>query len=251
MILWSFKQILKVRKALAGRDCPHQMAWGVAFGLLLGLIPHGNLVAIGLIVLVICLNLNHAVAAVTGVAVSFFAARLDPYTHQIGQYVLLNPDWSDHLAIAWQLPLAPWTDLNNTVVLGSLVLGLAFLLPAYAVSYPAFRLLAAWQRGRQQTVEAPATDQQPDSQDPQPTSDADRPGSQPTASAQTAGLRIDSGHDQQEVIQTQIDVIRLKDYRQDQPENSSVSGDTDTEQINEALNYLLGRLQEKRQESAA
>ncbi len=56
-----------IREAVVGRIEPSQLAWGVAFGVLLGVVPHTNLLALGLIALVLCLRLNHGVAA--GVAI--------------------------------------------------------------------------------------------------------------------------------------------------------------------------------------
>ncbi len=53
-----------VREAVLGRMEPSQLAWGVAFGVLLGIVPHSNLLAIVLIAVVISLRLNHGVAAV-------------------------------------------------------------------------------------------------------------------------------------------------------------------------------------------
>ena len=65
---------------------------------------------------------------------------LDPLSHRIGLGLLhltwLRPVWT----WLYNLPLAPWTSFNNTVVLGSLVLGLALLYPLYRVAEP----LAAW-----------------------------------------------------------------------------------------------------------
>ena len=60
MILWTLKLISTARRAIAGRKYPHQLAWAVAFGLLLGVVPHGNLLAIGLLLLVLSLKINHA-----------------------------------------------------------------------------------------------------------------------------------------------------------------------------------------------
>jgi uncharacterized protein (TIGR03546 family) len=109
---------------------------------LLGIVPHGNLLALTLLVIVLTLKLNHAMAGLTAVASSFAAGYLDPYAHRLGDYVLSHPQVYDYAVAAWQLPLVPWTDLNNTVVMGSLLIGTATLLPAFAVTYPLFRYLA-------------------------------------------------------------------------------------------------------------
>ncbi len=141
MILWMIKLISSVRKAIAGRKHPGQLAWGVALGALLGMIPHGNLLAVGLLLFVLLLQVNHAMVALVGVVVTFLAPRLDPTFDAVGRWVFAQPQVADRLSLAWQYPLVPWTDLNNTIVMGSLLIGLATVGPLYLISYPLFR---AW-----------------------------------------------------------------------------------------------------------
>ncbi|MCG8650838.1 MAG: TIGR03546 family protein [Pirellulales bacterium] len=142
MVIWTIKLFKSARGAIAGRKHPHQLAWAVAFGLLLGIVPHGNLLALLLLVLVLSLKLNHAMAGLTAVGATFAGTLLDPYSHRLGDAVLTHPKFSQMAANAWQLPLMPWTDLNNTVVMGSFVIGVAALVPVFALTYPLFRALA-------------------------------------------------------------------------------------------------------------
>lgn len=141
MILWTIKQLNSVRLAIAGRQQPSHLAWGLAFGVLLGIVPHGNLLAILLLLVVLSMNLNHAMAALTAVGVTFLARRLDPYSDWVGHHLLTHPEGRRIATAAWQYPLVPWTDLNNTVVLGSLAIGLLALFPLFLISYPLFRRL--------------------------------------------------------------------------------------------------------------
>ncbi|MEL6898559.1 MAG: TIGR03546 family protein [Planctomycetota bacterium] len=141
MFLWIIKQFLGLRKALTGRRNAHQLAWAIAFGFLAGLVPHGNLVAVLIIGTVLMLNLNHAMASVVGVVTALLATNLDPLTHRIGTELLNTPQFHELLSSAWQYPLVPWTDLNNSVTLGSVVLGLAALLPLFAITYPMMKLI--------------------------------------------------------------------------------------------------------------
>lgn len=153
MILWSIKLIGTVRKAIAGRRYPSQLAWAAAFGLLLGLVPHGNLVAVVILLVVLALRLNHAMAALTAIAVTLVATKLDPLFHAVGQRVLSEPRVADQMTIAWDWPLMAWTNLNNTVVMGSLVVGVVSLLPSFALTYPVFK---RWSKGLLAAEEAAA-----------------------------------------------------------------------------------------------
>ena len=49
MIFWMAKLLNSLRRAIEGRKHPHQLAWAVALGLLLGVVPHGNLLAFALV----------------------------------------------------------------------------------------------------------------------------------------------------------------------------------------------------------
>jgi uncharacterized protein (TIGR03546 family) len=142
MILWMVKLLSSIRRAVAGRKYPSQLAWAVGFGVLLGVVPHGNFLAIAILIIVLSLRVNHAMAGLTAVAVSFLATRLDPYSHQLGDWVLSHPVVQEKAIAAWRLPLMPWTDLNNTVVMGSFLLGLAMLVPVFCISYPIFKFFA-------------------------------------------------------------------------------------------------------------
>ncbi len=142
MVIFSLKLFNNVRKAIAGRRFPHQLAGGVALGVLLGIIPHGNLMALIVLATLLCFKVNHALMGVVAIAVSFVATRLDPYSHQVGEYLLTHPSGSQWAAQAWSLPVVPWTDLNNTVVLGSFVIGSLSVLPIFAICLPLFRLAA-------------------------------------------------------------------------------------------------------------
>lgn len=124
--------------ALVTDNSPNQMGIGFALGLTIGLVPKGNLIAIALMVVLGMLRVNLGVGMLTALAVSFLAGLLDPVTNWIGMSLLqqesLVPWWTE-LA---RRPLAPWSQFNNTVVLGSLVLGLLLFIPAWLVSRPVF-----------------------------------------------------------------------------------------------------------------
>jgi uncharacterized protein (TIGR03546 family) len=141
MLLFIFKIYRTLRRAIAGRRYPSQLAWAIALGLMLGFVPHGNLVALTLLLVILCLNINHAAMGLTALGASFFAWRLDPYSHQVGQFVLQKQSVADFATRAWQWPLVPWTDLNNSIVMGSLLIGLASLLPVFMVLYPLCRMM--------------------------------------------------------------------------------------------------------------
>lgn len=277
MLLFLLKQWATVRQAVVGRNEPAQLAWGVAFGVLLGVVPHGNLLAVGLLITLLSLRINHGIAGVAAVAATFFAVRLDPYSHQVGHYVLTHEDFSRHLAGAWQLPLVPWTDINNTVVTGSLLIGLASLVPVFLITYPFFHWFAPagapvdGGSGGALAAETPIFPPKVFAQEkrrPQAVfGDADSSGDaartlQPQAiDAAMSGMlgtmgskpKVDSETTEPHVIETRIDVIRLSNRKDALGPNQVQAVDVaqQDEPMSEALNYLLRQLNDSRERRAA
>ncbi|HEY3964786.1 MAG TPA: TIGR03546 family protein [Planctomycetaceae bacterium] len=121
-------------KALILETTPRQMAWGFALGMLIGLVPKGNLIAVALMTLFCALRIN--LAAGTG-AIALFAwvgMYLDPVSHRLGEFLLTHESLRAHWTTLACMKVVPWTDFNNTVVLGSTLIGLAALLPVYFVA---------------------------------------------------------------------------------------------------------------------
>lgn len=142
MLLWSWKLFRMFKTAVAGRQHPTQLAWAIGLGIWLGMIPHGNLIAVALGLLILSVRVNHAAATLTTVAVTLVASRADGLFHSVGDRMLATDSVRDTLSAAWQYPLVPWTDLNNTVMLGSFVVGAVVIGPAVALLLPLCRIWA-------------------------------------------------------------------------------------------------------------
>jgi uncharacterized protein (TIGR03546 family) len=284
VVKYFLKQIKSAWHAVAGRTEPSQLAWAVAFGVLLGIVPHGNLLAVGLIILVLSLHLNHALATVTAVATVFLATRLDPYSHQVGQFILRHEDFSRHMASAWQLPFVPWTDTNNTVVTGSFVIGVIALTPIFMLTYPIFHLFrskgtpidgdkggaaaalseerASSSAGRSRLRSNAVAD--PAQPNPAPPSPNLSPALAPTAiDAAMVGMNAtrtgnvqesaNPSNSEPQLIETRIDVIRMA-KRTEKDKAPAVEAEDISKQdepMSEALNYLLRQLNDSRDRRAA
>ncbi len=146
---WLLKQIKLIRQVWRYRGDPHAWALGVALGVLLGLVPKGNLTAVLISLLFFSLRVDLAIGLLTALAVSLLAGWLDPVTHAIGNILLGAPPLQSFWERVHRLPLVPWMRWNNTVVLGSLVLGAATTWPVYQ---RALRLAMGWS----QTAESAA-----------------------------------------------------------------------------------------------
>ncbi|HEU5261796.1 MAG TPA: TIGR03546 family protein [Gemmatimonadales bacterium] len=129
------KLIQSLIKTLHSEGTPGQVAAGIALGSILGLTPLVNLHNLLVFALIVVLNVSFPGAMFGWVLFVPVGFLLDPAFDWIGTRLLLEtpalvPLWTSlHNA-----PVAPLTNFNNTVVLGSVVASLALWLPLFFAS---------------------------------------------------------------------------------------------------------------------
>ena len=112
---------------------PRHIALAVAIGVMLGLIPKANLIAVVLVLALFLTRCNLGVGILTAALVSLAMPRLDTMANSLGTRLLAEKSVIDLEATLIQYPLFAWTSLNNTLVLGSFVSGVIAFLPVYLV----------------------------------------------------------------------------------------------------------------------
>jgi len=126
--------VAPIRSAVRGLlacNSSGQLAAGFAVGMIIGLLPKGNLIALSLCVLLFSLRCNKGLAILAAVLFSFVGTWADPFAHKLGLAVLsLGPLQSTYASVL-SFPLGAWLGFNNTVVTGSLLVGLYFAYPVY------------------------------------------------------------------------------------------------------------------------
>jgi uncharacterized protein (TIGR03546 family) len=125
-------------QAVVLETTPRQLAWGFALGMMIGLIPKGNLIAVALMTLFCALRINVAAGTAAIFIFSWVGLLLDPISHRLGHSLLTQAPLQPFWTALYNMNLVPWTAFNNTVVLGSTLIGLALLLPVYALMRPLF-----------------------------------------------------------------------------------------------------------------
>lgn len=111
---------------------PKQIAWGFALGVIVGLSPTFTLQGILIWLLIFFLNVNTAAAVLSFTLFSLFAYLLDPLFHSFGYIILtqIDPLYGTYTSI-YNMPLAPLTKFNNTVVMGSFTAAIVLMIPSY------------------------------------------------------------------------------------------------------------------------
>lgn len=121
-------------RALVAESTHKQIAAGIALGMIVGLVPKGNLLSLVLLSIVSSLRISLPAVFFSAFLFSWFAVLLDPLTDRIGEAVLTESSLTPFWIWLYDHPLVPWTQFNNTIVMGSLIVGLI-------ASYPVYRLM--------------------------------------------------------------------------------------------------------------
>jgi uncharacterized protein (TIGR03546 family) len=130
--MFLLKLLANIIKILQSEISPSQIAGGVVLGMILGLTPLMNLHNLVVILIVILVAVNFSMVMLSFGIFSGLAYLFDPLFHNLGYYLLvdvpsLKPLWTGVV----NSPVLALTNLNNTVVLGSLLISLVLTVPFY------------------------------------------------------------------------------------------------------------------------
>ena len=125
------RRIIKVLKALNSNEAPWQISLGIIFGALLGLTPLFSLHNLVVLFLALFINLNISMMIVSFAAFSLIAYALDPVFHQVGLALLTSPGLESFGMQFFSCPVFLFANLNNTIVMGSLISTLAVSVPLF------------------------------------------------------------------------------------------------------------------------
>jgi len=129
-MLTLIKTIAKVLSILNSEISHKQIATGFAYGALLGLLPVKGLLPYVLLFFGFIINVNLVIMFVAAAIFKLISFVVDPVANQLGYFLLVK---SEGLKSLWtslyNMPLVPFTRFNNTLVMGSLVVGVLLFLP--------------------------------------------------------------------------------------------------------------------------
>lgn len=121
----------KIIKALNSSEYSWQLSLAIALGMIAGLSPAFNLHNILIYLLAFIINIH---LGLFFISVTIFAAisyLADPLMEALGYYLLTLSDLESFWTTIYNSPLLALLNLNNSLVLGSLVIGLVLFLPLF------------------------------------------------------------------------------------------------------------------------
>ena len=125
------KLIQSIIKTLHSEGTPGQVAAGMALGAALGLTPLLNVHNLLVFSLIVMLNVSFGGGMLGWALFVPLGFLLDPVFHAIGLGLLQAPSLRDLWTSMYNTPLVPYTNFNNTIVLGSVVGWLALAVPIF------------------------------------------------------------------------------------------------------------------------
>jgi uncharacterized protein (TIGR03546 family) len=128
------KLIQSIIKTLHSEGTPGQVAAGIALGAALGLTPLMNVHNLIVFSLIVLLNVSFGGGMLGWALFVPLGFVLDPLFDRIGASLLhaasLRPVWTSW----YNTPLVPYTNFNNTIVLGSVVSWLVLAVPIFVAA---------------------------------------------------------------------------------------------------------------------
>ena len=128
------KLIQSIIKTLHSEGTPGQVAAGMALGAALGLTPLMNVHNLVVLSLLVLFNVSFGGGMLGWALFVPLGFILDPVFHAIGLGLLGAPSLRGLWTSMYNMPLVPYTNFNNTIVLGSVVGWLGLAVPIFFAS---------------------------------------------------------------------------------------------------------------------
>jgi uncharacterized protein (TIGR03546 family) len=133
-MLTLLKLIQSIIKTLHSEGTPGQVAAGIALGAALGLTPLVNVHNLIIFSLIVLLNVSFGGGMLGWALFVPLGFLLDPVFDRIGASLLQAPSLRPLWTSWYNTPLVPYTNFNNTVVLGSVIGWLVLTLPIFVAA---------------------------------------------------------------------------------------------------------------------
>jgi uncharacterized protein (TIGR03546 family) len=127
------KAIVKLFLALNGNVKKSQIAAGMAWGVILGLIPAGNFYWIVLFIITFFFKHNHWSKIFSMLIVKLISPVFILWVDSFGWFVLNYEYLQPFFTTLYNMPLVPFTRFNNTLVMGGIAGGAILWLPSFIV----------------------------------------------------------------------------------------------------------------------
>ncbi len=127
------QQLFKFFKLLNSDTGTNQLATGLEAGLILGFAPFFSLQTFLVIFCVLIFRVQLGAAFLSAFFFKFIAYAADPAADILGRRVLESESFRSLFTILYQMPIVPLTRFNNSIVMGSLIVSMILVGPAFFI----------------------------------------------------------------------------------------------------------------------
>lgn len=127
------KQIFAFFKILNSDSGTNQLAVGLSVGMILGFSPFVSLQTFVVIAILFFFRIQIGAAFLAAFFFKFIAFLLDPVCDLIGRKVLEAEALRPVFVTLYNMPLVPLTRFNNSIVMGSGIIGFVLAIPAFFI----------------------------------------------------------------------------------------------------------------------
>lgn len=127
------KQLFRFFQLLNSDTATNSLAWGLALGCVLGFSPFLSLQTFLVLFICIAFRVQLGAAFLSAFFFKVVAFIVDPVADWVGQQVLEAEALRSMFVVLYNMPILPLTRFNNSVVMGSGVIGFIFAIPLFFV----------------------------------------------------------------------------------------------------------------------
>ncbi|MCL1837498.1 MAG: TIGR03546 family protein, partial [Treponema sp.] len=130
------KGIAKLVVALNGNVKKSQIAAGLAWGVLLGLVPAGNFFWLVLFLVSFFFSHHHGSKCLVMAIIKLCAPLIAPPIDMLGWEILHIGALQGMFTTLYNMPFVPFTKFNNTLVAGGIAAGIILSIPLFFIFMP-------------------------------------------------------------------------------------------------------------------
>lgn len=127
------KQLFAFFRMLNSDTGHNQLAAGLSCGIILGFSPFLSLQTLILLFVLLFFRIQIGAAFMAAFFFKFVAWLVDPLADVLGRAVLENEGLRPLFVSLYNMPLVPLTRFNNSIVMGSMVVGVLLAIPAFFI----------------------------------------------------------------------------------------------------------------------
>lgn len=127
------KQLFQLFRLLNSDTATFSLAWGFALGCVLGFSPILSFQAFLVFFICFIFRVQLGAAFLSAIVFKLVAFLIDPWADRLGRHILEHPELQDLFTEMYQMPLVPLTRFNNSIVMGSGVIGFILAVPLFFI----------------------------------------------------------------------------------------------------------------------